>query len=69
MGARSATMRMRMRMRMSRKPMMDQRRIWRTYLGTSNVDEYGCEDGNNGEMDAEDEAFEAHDGVTQNVED
>jgi hypothetical protein len=39
-----------------RKPMMDQRRIWRTHLGTSNVNEYGCEDGDDGEMDAEDEA-------------
>jgi hypothetical protein len=52
--ARTATMRMRMQMRRKkhRKPMMDQHRMWRTELGTSDVDRYECEDGDDADTDA-----------------
>ena len=70
MRARPATMRMRMQMRRKtyHKPMMDQRRMWRTDLGTSNVYGYEHEDGDDADTDAEEEASQADDGSTQNVE-
>jgi hypothetical protein len=49
--------------------MMDQRRIWRTDLGTSDDDGYECKDGDDADMDQEEEASQADDGATQNVED
>jgi hypothetical protein len=71
MRARMAMMRMRMRMRRKnhRKSRMDQCRMWRTYLGPSDVDGYEGEDGNNADADGEEEASHADDGSTQNVED
>ena len=64
-----ATMRMRMRRKKHRKPMMDQRRMWRTDLGRSDVDGYKGEDGDDADVDEEEEASQADDGSTQNVED
>jgi len=71
MRSRTATMGMRIRMRRMkhRKPMMDQRRMWRTDLGTSDFDRYECEDGNDTDTDAEEEASQFHDGSMQNVKD
>ena len=57
-----------MRRKKHRKPMMNQCRMWRTDLGTSDVDRYECEDGDDADMDAEEEASQADDGSTQNVE-
>jgi len=48
--------------------MMDQCRMWSTNQGTSDVDGYECDDGDNADMDAEDEASQADDGSMQNVE-
>ena len=58
-----------MRRKKHRKPMMDQRRMWRTDLGTSDVDGYECEDGDDAGTDAEAESPQADDGSTQNLED
>jgi len=58
-----------MRSKMHPKPMMDQRRICRTDLGTSDDDSYECEDGDDADMDEEEEASQADDGSTQNGED
>jgi hypothetical protein len=79
MRARMATMRMRMRIRMRmrmrrkthRKSMMDQRRIWMTDLGPSDVNGYEGEDGDDADADADEEedASQVDDGSTQNVED
>jgi len=52
-----------------RKPMMDQRRMWSTDLGPSDVDGYEGEDGDDVDADEEEEASQADDGSTQNVED
>jgi len=49
--------------------MMNQHRMWRTDLGTSDVDGYECEDGDNAVTDADEAALQADDGSTQNVED
>jgi hypothetical protein len=56
-----ATMRMRMRKKKQRKPMMDQRRMWRTDLGPSNVDEYEGEDDDDADVDEEEEASQTDD--------
>jgi hypothetical protein len=57
---------MRMRMRMSRKnhrkSRMDQRRMWRTDLGPSDIDGYEGEDGDDADADEEEEASQADDG-------
>ena len=37
--------------------------------GTSDVDRYECEDGDDADMDEEEEAMQADDGLMQNVED
>ena len=65
------TMRMRMRMRRKkhRKLMIDLRRMWRTDLGTSDGNGYECENGDDVDMDAKEEALQANNGSTQNVED
>jgi len=68
MSARMATMRIRMRRKKHCKPMMDQCRLQRTDLGTSDVDGYECEDGDNADTDEEDDALHADDGLMQNVE-
>jgi len=52
-----------------RKPMMDQRRMWGTDLGPSDVDGYEGEDGDDADADEENEASQADDGSMQNVED
>jgi len=52
-----------------RKSMMDQRRMWRTDLGPSDVDEYEGEDGDDTDADEEEEALQADDVSMQNVED
>ena len=62
-------MQMLMRSKKHRKPLMDQRRILRTDLGSSDVDGYECEDGNDPDADEEHEALPPDDGSTQNVED
>jgi hypothetical protein len=69
MRGRMATMWMRMRRKKHRKPMMDQRRMWKTDLGPSDVDGYEGEDGDDADADEEEEASQADDGSTQNVED
>jgi hypothetical protein len=71
MKARMAKMRMQVRMRRKKhpKPMMNQRRMWTTDMGTSNVDRYECEDGDNADIDAKEEPSQPDDGSTQNVED
>jgi hypothetical protein len=69
MRGRMATMRMRMRRKKHRKPMMDQRRMWRTDLAHRNVDGNEGEDGDDADVDEEEEASQADDGSTQNVED
>jgi hypothetical protein len=58
-----------MRTKKHRKLMMDQRRMGRTDLGTSDVDGYECEEGDYTDADPEEEASQADDGSTQNVED
>jgi hypothetical protein len=77
--ARRASMRMRMRMRMRmwmrrkkhHKSMMDQRRVWRTDLGPSDVGGDEGEDGDDADADAdeEEEASQVDDGSTQHAED
>jgi hypothetical protein len=69
MRGRMATMRMRMRRKKHRKPMIDQRRAWRTDLGPSDVDGYEGEDGDDADVYEEEEASRANDESTQNVED
>jgi len=49
--------------------MMDQRGMWRTNLGPCDVNGYEGEDGNDADADEEEEASQANDGSTQNVED
>jgi len=58
-----------MRRKKHRKPMMDQRTMWSTELGTSDVDEYEYKDGDDADPDVEEEASQANDGSMQNVED
>jgi len=43
--------------------------MWRTDLGTSDVYGYECEDGDDADTEKEEEASQADDGSTQNVED
>ena len=62
-------MRMRIRRQKHRRLMMDQRRLWRTDLGISDVDGSECEDGDDMDTDAEEEASQADAGSMQNVED
>jgi len=71
MRARMAKMRMRMRIRRKKhhKSMMDQRRMWRIDLGSSDVNRYEGEDGDDANADEEEEASQADDGSMQNVED
>ena len=71
MRARMARMRMRMRIRRKkhRKSMMDRRRMWRTDLGPGDVDGYESGDTDDADADVEEEALQADDGSTQNVED
>jgi hypothetical protein len=71
MRARTATIRIRMRMKRKkhRKPMMDQRRMWRTDLGTCDVDGYECEHGDDADTGAEEEALLTDDESMQTVED
>ena len=58
-----------MRRKKHRKAMMDQRRMWRTDMGPSDVDGYEGEDGDDADADEEEEASQAEVGSTQNVED
>jgi hypothetical protein len=44
------------------KPIMDQRRMWRTHLEPSDVDGYEGEDGDHADADEEEEASQADDG-------
>jgi hypothetical protein len=69
MRGRMATMRMQMRRKKHHKLMMDQRRLWRTNLGPSDVDGYEGEDGDDADADQVEEASQADDRSTQNVED
>ena len=64
-----ATIQIRMRKNKHHKPMMDQRRMWRTDLGTSDVNGYECKDGDDADTAGEEEASQADDGSMQNVED
>jgi len=48
---------------------MDQRRMWRTDLGSSEVDGYEGKDGDDADADDEEKASQADYGWTQNVED
>jgi hypothetical protein len=70
MRATTATMRMRMRIRRKkhRKPMMDQRSMWRTHLGICDIDSYKCKDGDDADTDAVEEASQVDAGTTQNME-
>jgi len=58
-----------MRRKKHSKPMNHQRRMWRTDLETSDVNGYECEDDNDADTDAEEEASQADDRSTQNVVD
>jgi len=60
-----------MRRKKQHKSMMDQRRMWRTELGPSDVDEYEGEDGDDTDADADEdeEASQVDDVSRQNVED
>jgi len=71
MSARMAMMRMPKWMSRKNHPKskMDQRRMWRTDLGPSDVDGYDGEDGDDADADEEEEASHPDDGSTQNVED
>jgi len=69
MSARMVTMRIQIRRKKHRMPMMDQCRMCRTGLGTSDVDGYECEDGDDADTDEEEEASQANDGSMQNMED
>jgi len=69
MRPRIATMRIQMRRNKHLKPMMDQRRMWRTEGIVGDVDGYVCEDGDDVDVDVEEQASQADDGSTQNVED
>jgi hypothetical protein len=71
MRARMATMWMRMWMRRKKhlKSMMDQRRLWRSDLGPSDVDGYEGEHGYDADADEVEEALQADDGLRQNVQD
>jgi hypothetical protein len=64
-----AVMRIRMRRKKHRKPIMDQRRMWRTDLGPSDVDGYEGEDGDDADADELEEVSQAIDGSTQTGED
>jgi hypothetical protein len=48
---------------------MDQRRMWRTDLEFRYVDGFDSEDRDDADPDKEEEASQADDGSTQNVED
>jgi len=61
--------RMRMRRKNHRKSTMDKRRMWRSDLGPSDVNGNEGEDGDDADADVEEEASQANDGSTQNVED
>jgi hypothetical protein len=65
------TMRMRMWMRRKKhhKSMMDQRRLWRSDLGPSDVDGYEGEHSYDADADEVEEASQTDDGSRQNVED
>jgi hypothetical protein len=72
MRARMAMMQMQMQIRKKKhhKIMINQRRMWRTDLGTFDVDGYECRDGGYAEKDEEEEEVsQANDGSTQNVKD
>jgi hypothetical protein len=58
-----------MRRKKLRKSMMDQRSMWRTDLGPSDVAGYEGDDGDDSDADEEEEALQADDGSTQNVVD
>ena len=49
--------------------MIDLRRMCRTDLGTSDGNGYECENSEDADMDAKEEASQADNGSTQNVED
>jgi hypothetical protein len=68
---RMATMRMWMCMRRKNHchSMMDLHRMWRAVLGPSEVNRYEGEYGDDADADEEEEAVQANDGSTQNVED
>jgi hypothetical protein len=69
--ARMATVRMRIWMRRKKhhKLMMDQCRMGRTDLRTNEVDGYDCEGDDDADRNLEEEALQADQGSTQNVED
>jgi hypothetical protein len=68
MRAMMVTMRMRMRRKKHRKPMLNQRKIWRTAGIVSNVDRHECENGDDVDADEEESASPADYGSTQNWE-
>jgi len=70
MRARMATMRMRMRIRRKnhRKSMMDQCRMWKTVLGSGDIDRHEGEDSDDVDVDEEEAASQAYDGSRQNME-
>jgi hypothetical protein len=68
MSARIAMMRRRMWRETHLKLKLDQGRIWRTEVETSDVDGVECEDGHNADQDEEEQASQADDGSRQNVE-
>jgi hypothetical protein len=43
--------------------------MWKTDLGPSDLDEYEGEDGDDTDVDEEEEALQADEGSTQNVDD
>jgi hypothetical protein len=62
-------MQMRMRSKKQPKPLIDQHTMWRTALGTSDVDGCECEVGVNVGTDEVDESSQANDASTHTVAD
>jgi hypothetical protein len=63
MRARTVMMQMQMQMRWKkhRKPMKDEHRMWRTDMGTSDINCYVCEEYDDADTDAAEEASQADD--------
>jgi hypothetical protein len=61
MRGRMATMRMWMRRKKHHKPMIDQRRMWRTDLGPNDVYGFQREDGDDADAHEEEETLQADD--------
>jgi hypothetical protein len=68
MSGRMVMMRIWMRGKKNCKAMMDQRRMWRTGVESSDVDGYEYDNGDDTDTDGEDESLQTGDETTQSVE-